>query len=106
MPRTRAENSTPTNARVTFSDNSPSNTTAANTYIIKHRDDSVCQCRGCSRRDLQTPLIQVFHQEIVGNSNWKRCYFKRGARVIRNNEDRLKEVCLNLFILAGLKRKT
>ena len=66
MPRTRTAKSTPTEARFTFSDNT------CNKYIIKHRDDSVYQCRGYSRIFViyRCPSLN-FQQKMVGNSNWK-----------------------------------
>ena len=94
MPRTKATTSTPTKARVTFSDNSPSNTTqATNTSSNTETTPSTSDIDTAEDLRPTDTINRIFSKKLLAFMTGKDVILKEVRDfVICNDEDWLKEI--------------
>ena len=82
MPKGKSNKSTPTKARVIFSENSPSNTTTGkNTSSNTETTASTSAMDTADGLRMTDTTNQIFSEKTIGNSQRKKCHFKRGESV-------------------------
>ena len=91
MPQTSAAKSTPTNARVTFSDNSPSNTTpATHTSLNTEKTPSTSAMDTAEDLMLTDTINQIFSKKLLAILTGKTAILKEVRDcLIRHDDDRL-----------------
>ena len=93
MPRAKTNKSTPTKARVIFSDNSPSTTTTNNSSNTETTPSSnVDAAEDLRFTDTQNKVLQY---EVASNPHWKR------RNCVLRDPDRLRDQSIHLLLLAG-----
>ena len=94
MPRIRAEKTTPTKARVIFSDNSPSNTTPA-TNRLSNTETTPYTSAVVTVEDMRytDTLNKIFSKKLLAILTGKDAILKEVRDcVLRNDEVRLQEI--------------
>ena len=104
MPRTRAAKFTPTKARVTFSDNSPFNTTpTTNTSLNTERTPSTSAMDTAEELKLTDTINQISIKNLLAILRGKDAILKEVRDcVLRNDEDRLKKLVPTSTHIGGI----
>ena len=99
MPRTRAAKSTPTKTRVSFSDNSPSNTTPATiTSSNAETPPSTSAIDTAEDLRLTDTINRIFTKKLLPILTGKDAILKEVRDcVLRIDKDRLKKICPFLY---------